>query len=266
MNLELAQLIALVTHGNAYLMSKSSAQPSEISHDLRVFEMVRGISFTESKGPSKKGPTQISDGTAGWYRYLKDHKVRRLRIVAIDLSKARPDLPAHIASAFAGSGNWAIMSEGTTADTIWLPRYIDKGNDEALSFVGTPLDKRAPDACSDLDAAEQALKAALTAIRDYAKKEKVGDNWVGIFSRALEILDTDEPSRAYISELLPETGYGHQARRLLQAASEAWVFGGMGSWNDICGDERYSAVTEALYGSIIDGIITATNSIRIGHQ
>jgi hypothetical protein len=260
MNLELAQLVALVTHGNAYLISKARAQPPEISHELSVFDNLKRITFVEKKGPSEKTQTQLSEGTAGWYRHLKDHKVRRLRIVTINWSKERPDLPPVMASAFAGCGNWALLSEGTKADVIWFPQY-SSGNDECLTFVGTQLDKRFPEASTDLDVAELTLKNALKNIRDYAVEEKVGDNWVGIFSRALDILGSDEPSRAYISELLPETGYGHKTRRILQAASEAWVFGGMGSWNDLCGDERYSAVTDALYGSIIDGIITATNSI-----
>jgi len=261
MNLEIAQLVALVTHGNTYLMSKPNTQPPEITHDLRVFETIKRIKFIEKKGPLEKAQTQLSDGTAGWYRYLKDHKVRRLRIITIDWSKERPDLPAVMASAFAGCGNWAILSEGTKADTVWFPRYLDTGKDEALTFVGTQLDKRFPEGSTDLDAAEKNLKTALTNIKDYAMKEKVGDNWVGIFTRALEILDSDEPSRAFITELLPESGYGHKAYRLLQAASEAWVFGGMGSWNDMGGDERYSTVTDALYNAMIDGIITATYSI-----
>jgi hypothetical protein len=261
MNLELAQLVAIVTHGNAFLIAKSGAQPPEISHELSVFEMVKRIKFIEKKNSSEKAQTQLSDGTAGWYRYLKDHKVRRLRIITIDWSKERADLPAVMASAFAGCGNWAVLSEGTKADILWFPQYSSSGNDEILSFVGTPLDKRYPEASADLDVAELTLKNALTNIRDYAVNEKVGDNWVGIFSRALEILASDGPSRAFITQLFPETGYGHKAHRLIQAASEAWVFGGMGSWNDMGGGKRYTEVTDALYNAIIDGIITATYSV-----
>ena len=260
MNLELAQLVAIVTHGNAYLTSKASAQPPEISHDLMVFDTIKQIKFVEKKRPSEKAPTQLSDGTAGWYRYLKDHKVRRLRIVTLDWSKERPDLPAVMASAFAGCGNWAILSEGTKADTIWFPQYRS-GNDETLAFVGTQLDKRYPEASTDLDVAELTLKNALTNIKDYAVEEKVGDNWVGIFSRALEILASDGPSRGFILQLFPESGYGHKAHRILQAASEAWVFGGMGSWNDMGGGKRYTVVTDALYTALIDGVITATYSV-----
>jgi hypothetical protein len=260
MNLELAQLVALVTHGNAFVMSKASAQPPEISHELSVFDNIKRIKFVEKKEPSGKAPTQLSDGTAGWYRHLKEHKTRRLRIVTIDWSKERPDLPAVMASAFAGCGNWAILSEGTKADTIWFPQY-SCGQDEILTFVGTQLDKRYPQASTDLDAAELTLKNALTDIKDYAVEEKVGDNWVGIFSRALEMLGSDGPSRAFIVQLFPEIGYGHRSHRILQAASEAWVFGGMGSWNDMGGGKRYSAVTDALYKALVDGIITATYSV-----
>lgn len=266
MNFELAQLVALVTHGNAYLISRPNVQPPEISHDLSVFEPLKRIKFVEQKGPSAKTQAQISDGTAGWYRYLKDHKVRRIRIVSVDRSKERPDLPAHIATAFAGCGNWVMLTEGTKADMVWFPIYMNSGNDEALTIVGTQLDKRGPEASTDLDAAEQNLKTALMNIRDYAKEEHVGDNWVAIFTRALEMLGSDEPSRSFITELLPQTGYGHRSYRLLEVGSAAWVFGGMGSWNDMGGGARYSAVTDALYNAIVDGIITATNAIEAHHH
>jgi hypothetical protein len=55
----------------------------------------------------------------------------------------------------------------------------------------------------------------------------------------------------YHSDLMPENAYGMAEQQLLFAASHAWVFGGMGSWNDMGFEDkqvqhRYETVSSAL--------------------
>jgi hypothetical protein len=47
-------------------------------------------------------------------------------------------------------------------------------------------------------------------------------------------------------------------------ASQAWVFGGMGSWNDLgfpdaADNDRYRAVTAGLYDAVLGAIAAAAN-------
>ena len=265
MNMELAQLVSLTCHGNAYLAAKAGAQPPEILRDVDAFDGIIRIKFVvriDSDGKEQL----ISEGTAGWYRYLKDHKSRRIRIVPISWKDARPDLPDRVASFFAGSGSWVLLSEGTKANLIWTPLYTESGKGEALTFMGTPIDEPLPEFSADLAAAEENLRKALTDILEFTKKEGLGKNWEAIFTNALFILDSEGESHVRISALLPEGAYSHRARRLMAAASEAWVFGGMGSWNDMGGGEGYAKVSDGLYTAMIDAIITATNEPpRAGH-
>lgn len=60
---------------------------------------------------------------------------------------------------------------------------------------------------------------------------------------------------------------------LLDACQSAWVFGGMGSWNDIWIEDEnilneYKIVSNNLYSSLISTIIQSVNSViqRITHN
>ncbi len=65
--------------------------------------------------------------------------------------------------------------------------------------------------------------------------------------------------------MVPAAGYSLDARQLLAMASRAWVFGGMGSWNDIgftdaARNEEYRRVSQELYRAVTDAIRDAANS------
>ena len=50
---------------------------------------------------------------------------------------------------------------------------------------------------------------------------------------------------------------------MIAMASRAWVFGGMGSWNDVWvkGDtERYGRLTRRLYDSVLTALLAGVNS------
>lgn len=56
-----------------------------------------------------------------------------------------------------------------------------------------------------------------------------------------------------------------EANRLLAAGAQSWLFGGMGSWNDLWLDDpsatdRLQRVTRNLYRSMLQAFIAATNS------
>ena len=57
------------------------------------------------------------------------------------------------------------------------------------------------------------------------------------------------------------------AHRLVTAASAAWVFGGMGSWNDMgitdrAAGQRYREITDAFFAAVVDGYLVAANSFE----
>jgi hypothetical protein len=94
------------------------------------------------------------------------------------------------------------------------------------------------------------------------KRTRHDTTFEDVFERSLALLDTDGGE----TDLLPATGYGLEARRLLVSADHAWVFGRMGSWNDLGFDDKavqseYEARTRELFAAVLGGIVTATNSL-----
>jgi hypothetical protein len=71
------------------------------------------------------------------------------------------------------------------------------------------------------------------------------------------------------SASLPEL-YGPRTRLLLGRARAAWVFGGMGSWNDLgfAGHtpetREYGALTDELYAAVVGGAATAVSAPHAG--
>ncbi|MCC6412891.1 MAG: hypothetical protein IT270_14600 [Saprospiraceae bacterium] len=59
--------------------------------------------------------------------------------------------------------------------------------------------------------------------------------------------------------------HSHTALQLLYAADSAWVFGGMGSWNDQSFEDkevngRYERLSALLYNAINGAIMAAVNN------
>src|SRR5258708_16386767 len=74
-----------------------------------------------------------------------------------------------------------------------------------------------------------------------------------------------KPIAPYHPDVLPADGYSLSARQLMAASVAAFVFGGMGSWNDTGFADRemqarYERVTRQLYIAVMDGLVTAVNA------
>lgn len=65
-------------------------------------------------------------------------------------------------------------------------------------------------------------------------------------------------------DLAPSSFLPPCAEDLLAAAQWAWVFGGMGSWNDMSfeGDDstEYAQLTQELYAAVNEAVVVATNA------
>jgi hypothetical protein len=75
-----------------------------------------------------------------------------------------------------------------------------------------------------------------------------------------------------LAQLVCLAGYGSawlagrpESRVLIKMAGRAWVFGGMGSWNDLGFNDpvartRYETVSENPYRSVLTAIVAATKA------
>ena len=72
----------------------------------------------------------------------------------------------------------------------------------------------------------------------------------------------------YHSDLAPSSDLPLEARQLLGAAQLAWVFGGMGSWNDLGfeGPDQQDSnqLSDRLFALLNEAICCAVNSSALG--
>ena len=88
--------------------------------------------------------------------------------------------------------------------------------------------------------------------------------FVGWFDKSLAFLRSRDPVAPYHPDMLPSVGYSLNARRLVAAAAQAWVFGPWGWSDSVTGTKP---VMQAFWGldarlrtSVIGALIAAADS------
>ena len=102
----------------------------------------------------------------------------------------------------------------------------------------------------------------MTKLIDFTNQFEHTEHWAGIFDRSRKILEEFEPSES--DDFIPDGIYSKEARQLIQAAFASWVFGGMGSWNDLAfnGEDgvQYASLSKQLYEAICSSMASVSNS------
>jgi hypothetical protein len=116
----------------------------------------------------------------------------------------------------------------------------------------------------DIPGSGERLIAALGAAETFAGSQELKD-WAAWFADARRLGDAMNPVPPYHPDMLPATGYPEAARQLLAMATRAWVFGGMGSWNDLAFDdpepqEKHERLSAELYSAVLGAFVAAVNA------
>lgn len=110
-----------------------------------------------------------------------------------------------------------------------------------------------------------ALDGTLAKIEAFARQQKLAD-FAGDFGAARKAL-TARPRAdpMLVDAMLPE-----DAAQLWAAIGAAWVFGGMGSWNDMSFDgedgKTYEALSDQLFGELNEAVAAVANSTWPSHS
>ena len=267
MNSELTQLVTLAAHGNAYLAREGGAAPELVgTNSMFNFSSLRFVRGPGSDGDGMTG-TVVAEGTAGWYAELRELGARNIWLVR----RAGPtweDTPQHMLVAFAGGGDWHLQVDYPDRSEAWPAfwRFAGKPGEGHwyVTYGAVPLEGMPQAQKHDLGATGARLRQALVEIEQFARANGE-ETWAGIFKAALD--DFDGGGEYRYPEMLPDEGYSSEARRLLSVAARAWVFGGMGSWNDLsfpAGEARadYDRLSSQLYDAVMTAVVAATNSFE----
>lgn len=271
MNGELAQVAALVAYCEAYLQAEPDTPAPELSPSHSTFQYIHDLAFARKERRFAVIPIHavVARATGAW---CWDLRVRGAAHVRLWVAAAARDLPAHIAAAFSGGGTWGIQVELTGSLELWTPRWVarHRGHPEnriwSVTYVGQQLDAPLVQENPGPGHATAELRKALHYAREFAARTSHG-GWGDLFDEAACTLEQEAPEIPYHPDLIPSTLDAPVARRLLAAASKAWVFGGMGSWNDAYFEapdqqREYESVTSRLYAAVLGAVAAATNSLH----
>jgi hypothetical protein len=263
MNIELAQTIALIAYGNEYLSS-----PRRESHELfpshSTFQYVSGVSFQTGKtlDPLLGGLEIVAKNTRDWFSRLRIDGIRYLKL---DLLNMQHLPPPYATSLLTAGGNWVVQ---TDQERCWLANwsFINHEFRQARLWKvayrehdNTPVIRGFP----NIEIAYRNLENSLLEAENFSEKRNFG--WEKCFGKAIELLRNPVPVQPFYTDLLPPTFENVKVRQLLAGALQAWVFGGLGSWNDMyitnnSVEQEYQQISKNLHGAVIQSVGAVTNS------
>jgi hypothetical protein len=261
-NGELAQLVALVAHGNAALAG-APVDAAALQRDDTTFRFTRSVSF---RVVDPWGRDQVVDSVAGWLAAIAPF-VGRLSLLG---GEGREHSP------YVNTGGWWIAGHERGGDTAtaWKAEWrVDRAGVDPADpqhriwriAYGTRRTGAFPPPPVDLAGRAAALRRAIASARAFAPQDPTLAQFVPWFDEAVALGADPGAVPAWHPGMLPPVGYPAEARQLLAMASRAWVFGGMGSWADVgFGDpataDEYRRVSRQLHGTLGDAIRDATNA------
>jgi hypothetical protein len=271
MNGPIAQIVALVCHGNAKLRGLEVLSFFPDNSTCKDCESIRFLEFKSSlfSSPKEKIVASLPDL---WFSELTPRGIKGLR-----LGRAPgpdPGLSGLLAMAAIGNSNgWAIEAELKNGKSeFWQPKWkiLDNAIPEKREWrvTYTVTTKARTEAHSDrpLSEVKDDLRKTLEIARDFADKYESCTLFGVCFTKACLVLDDPSLNTGYYKDLAPEGGLSADASALLQAAMNAWVFGGGDSWNGLkfIGEERkeYIRVSQLLIASLNSAITAAATSTR----
>jgi hypothetical protein len=259
----IAQTLALTVTGNAFLKGWDIGP---FWPDADAFMFCKRVRFAAADGAVAADPDE-------WLRRLRRDGARlRLRVVP----RHEKGMSDRDGVGFANGGpRWLIEASqpgGALAwwESQWEVTYdpINPAPDRRIWSVSYRRLAEAPDFPPDRPLAATRAKLgevldALAAFVDRAAPGEAMPGWAQNFRNARRVVDEDDGLHRP-GDPGPEGFLSAEAYRLLHACRAAWVFGGMGAWNDGAywgtAEAEGDRLSELLFGLLGQGIVAAANS------
>lgn len=268
MQTSLAQMVALCCHGNA------------IAHGNQLppfFPANSTCQFCESIQFTVGGKSESGESIAVPFAHSPDEWIQGLQkrgILGFRLhqrAQNHPQISDRNSSAFVGGGRlWRIeaVRKGASSE-FWLSKW-EVGDRNApdrriwrVTYGLIEVSSTAPMPLRPLEEIIAELRLALVAIRVFAEANNCA-NFIPSFDQALRALENPEADIGYHKDLFIPGTLTIAAQSLLKAAQSAWVFGGMGSWNDMgfSGElqSEYERVSDSLFNLLNESVEAAATS------
>ena len=269
MNGPLAQFVALTCHANAFLRGLRIPEFFSSNSTCQFCDWVKFFNVSRTLF-GKVREAEVATTPNEWFECLKAEGVSEVRLFCAPQND--PGIPDRMSAAFAGGvGTWSMKAadrKGKTA--VWLSRW-EVWNQDAperriwrVSYGRVSELQSQSEPFIDLGGTIAHLRGALQDTYTFSEKHDCGSFTI-CFARAIETLDSRGSTlHGHHQDLAPEGCLPPLAKCLLDACQTAWVFGGMGSWNDLGFDgpdrAEYDRVSERLFTALNEAIYTGVNS------
>ncbi|MGN6401548.1 MAG: hypothetical protein ACTHMD_13915 [Flavisolibacter sp.] len=271
MNTTIAQLISLISYGNDYLINGNNT--TEYYPNNTTFQYCNKVSFvisTQSIWSLSKKEIEVGKNPLEWFNYLKGKKCKGLKLYhrhTKDQSRIKDYM---LAGFVGGGGDWFIETLYEKHSDFWYAHWEVTNQDASDNKIWTvtykPEVKGIPSIALNFDQAkaEKNLRETLNKIQAFAYQHNA-DFWGDWFSKALRVIDDDQPSSDFHPDMIVLQNYKLHSQQLIFGACASCVFGGMGSWNDLGfqpkeEQEKYSKFTDELYEAVLEALIAGINS------
>jgi hypothetical protein len=264
-----AQIVALACHCNAFARGLKSHSFFPSNSTAKFCEYIRFMHLQRRWFGQPWKTTALT--TDEWIK--REGSPGQKAVVSYQSVNA-PEISDRMSAGFiGGGGQWRLNVMCNGRKNVWEPMWeVGDRNapDQRVWRVTYMLAAENIEANDDrleqLETIIPVLNQTFSDVLVFCSDHRL-DSFSGFFRRATECLTAND-ALALVNhqDLAPEGLLSVAAERVLAACQAAWVFGGMGSWNDMgfTGHEqsRYERLSDRLFAELNNAIVVATNSVN----
>jgi hypothetical protein len=258
------QILVLVTHGNLALSGNFEPDFYPQHSAFKFDEFVRFVDWEHVDGKWNGNEHPFADTPNDWLAKLKLEHCSGLRVARVSIGLSDRKSVGFIG----GGGRWLIETVCPGGSDYWEAKWEvgDRNHPDQkiwrVTYGRIARNQRTmPSWSAPVDSLSKELGETLQDAISFSTKHKLDDGFGKAFASGYSALKAaNEPE---LDGIAPKGQLPLPASRLLAASQAAWVFGGMGSWNDLGfeGDEqqKYEAISERLFRLMTSSLLAGTN-------
>lgn len=268
MLLNILQSVMLTSVGNAYLRGRDVGA---FWPDAEVFAFTETCAFLVPERFGADEYRQVAADPLAWFQYLRTRGCTGLRLHHLPSVRGPRQTLAvkdrEMVGFVGGGPRWLIEEVGAQRSLLWqgFDRIGDQNHPQRKSWrtaflqQGETVPQDA--APRSVESVRGDLQALLPRMADLAREVGM-PHFAECFERALAPAERWDKGTLHDAEIFAH--FNDAQRHLLWSIMNAWVFGGMGSWNDFVPDahhnDLYERLTDELFATLTDAIAALASS------